>query len=428
MAVGGFLQANVMSEPGDAALTLAVATGIGLLVGAERERRKGTGRGRAAAGLRTFALVGLLGGLTAVLESGAAILVGGGFVAVAAALSYIYGDREDPGITTEVALVVVFFLGVVAHTAPELAAAGGVIVTVLLAARRMLHRFVKRVLTESELHDALLFAGAALVVLPFVPDTTIGPYDVFNPFRTWLFVVLIMGVSGAGYIAMRAVGPRIGLALSGIAAGFVSSTATIGAMGARARQDPHVAGPATAGAVLSTIATIVQMGILLAAADRETLRAVAPALILGGLAAATYGGAFALFALRRPVSGDTTTGRPFDLRVAFGFAAVLTTVLFLSAALEDWIGPGGVAIGVALAGFPDTHAPALSVAALAASGTIEASDTIVPILLAMTTNSVTKVVVAYATGGRGYALRVGPGVLAVLVALWAGGAFALVAD
>src|SRR5690606_27319879 len=98
---------------------------IGLLVGAERERRKGTGTGRAAAGVRTFALVGLLGGLSAILGGQAALLVAGLFVGIAAALSYVMGDREDPGITTEVALVVVFLLGALAEQAPELAAGVG---------------------------------------------------------------------------------------------------------------------------------------------------------------------------------------------------------------------------------------------------------------------------------------------------------------
>src|SRR5690606_6682949 len=113
----------------------------------------------------------------------------------------------------------------------------------------------------------------------------------FNPFRTWLFVVLIMGVSGAGYIAMRAVGPRLGLALSGFGAGFVSSTATIGAMGSRARQQLDVVGPTAAGALLSSVATLIQMSIFLAAASIDTLEAMAPALVLGGVVAAGYGGA-----------------------------------------------------------------------------------------------------------------------------------------
>jgi uncharacterized membrane protein (DUF4010 family) len=415
-----WLNSGLFDEPTETALTLAVATGIGLLVGAERERRKGTGQGRAAAGIRTFALVGLAGGIAAILGT-AALLVAGAFVATAAALSYIFGDREDPGITTEVALVTVFLLGALAHEAPEVAAAAGVIVTVLLASRRTLHDFVRRVLTEEELRDGLLFAGAALVVLPFVPDTTIGPYDVFNPFRVWLFVVLIMGVSGAGYIAMRAMGPRIGLALSGLAAGFVSSTATIGAMGSRARQQVDLQGPAAAGALLSSVATIVQMAIFLAAANADTFEAMIAALVLGGATAVVYGGIFALIMLRRSTAAEAQTGRPFDLRVAFGFAAILSTVLFVSAALQDVVGPQGVAVGVAIAGLADTHAPALSVASLVAAGQMEAEDAIIPILLAMTTNSGSKMVIAYSTGGLGYALRVWPGVLAILAALWMGG-------
>ncbi len=417
-------EGNLIDEPMEAALTLAVATGIGLLVGTERERRKGAGQGRAAAGIRTFALIGLLGGLAAVIGTWPVLVVAGGFVALVAALSYVYGERDDPGITTEVSLVTVFLLGVLAHELPELAAAAGVTVTVLLAARRALHDFVNRVLTEDELRDALLFAGAALVILPFVPDTTIGPYDVFNPFRVWLFVVLIMGVSGAGYIAMRAVGPQLGLALSGFAAGFVSSTATIGAMGARARQQPEVVGPTAGGAMLSSVATLVQMGIFLAAASAVTLEAMAPALIFGALLALVYGGGFALLGLRSTAEAPQT-GRPFDLRVALGFPTILTIVLFASAALDETVGQRGVIAAVAIAGVADTHAPALSVASLVAAGQLDADQAVLPILMAMTTNTASKMLIAFTTGGKAYAMRVWPGLLAVLGALWAGGALAL---
>ena len=415
-----FAQVSLTGSQLDDGLTLAIAAGIGLLVGVERERRKGAGKGRAAAGVRTFALVGLLGGLSAILGGQAALLIAGLFVGVAAALSYVMGDREDPGITTEVALVVVFLLGALAEQSPELAAAVGVAVTILLAARQRLHRFVQATLTEDEVHDFLLFAGAAMVVLPLVPNETVGPFDVFNPFRMWLLVVLVMAVSGAGYVAMRAAGPSVGLALSGLAAGFVSSSATIGAMGSRSREQRELLLPCVAGAVLSTVATVVQMAIVVGASDESTLRELAIPLVLGGIAAAGYGLVFALQAFRGGIGEEIQPGRAFSLRTAVIFAATLTAILFLAAALQEWLGDSGVAVAAAAGGFADTHAPAISVAALVANGRLEPDQAVIPILLALSTNSLTKVVLAMTAGRAPFALRVVPGVLIVLAVIWAG--------
>ena len=116
---------------------------------------------------------------------------------------------------------------------PALAAGLAVTVAVLLAARSRLHRFVRSVLTEDELQDALIFAGATLVVLPLVPDRPMGPYGALNPHSIWILVILVMAISAAGYIAVRMLGARFGLPIAGLASGFISSTATIGAMGAR---------------------------------------------------------------------------------------------------------------------------------------------------------------------------------------------------
>ncbi|HMO95596.1 MAG TPA: MgtC/SapB family protein, partial [Tepidiformaceae bacterium] len=138
---------------------LAIALGIGLLLGVERERNKGVGPHRAPAGIRTFALVALLGGIAMAIGSHAVLAVALGFVAAAVLIAYALGDRTDPGLTTEVALLVAFLLGALAVEQPQLASGLAVAVTILLASRRHLHRFVNQALTEQEIHDGLLFAG-----------------------------------------------------------------------------------------------------------------------------------------------------------------------------------------------------------------------------------------------------------------------------
>jgi uncharacterized membrane protein (DUF4010 family) len=410
-----------MPESGSLPLSLAVALGIGLLIGAERERRKGSGPTRAPAGIRTFAIAALAGGVALAFGGVAILAVGTVVIGAFAAIAYARARAVDPGLTTEVALVTTFLLGAVAVRQPALAAGVGVVVAVLLASRTPLHRFVRKLLTEEEARDALLFAAAALVVLPLAPDEAIGPLGVFNARTLWKLVVLVMGISAAGYVALRILGARLGLPVSGLASGFISSVATIGSMGQRAVKEPSLSRAAVAGAVLSTVATVVQMVLLLLATSRATLSAMALPLLFAGIAAAAYGLVFALRNLRGKRSESAAVkGRPFDLKLAVAFAVVVTAILFAAAAVQQWLGTRGLAAAVALAGFADTHSAAISAASLAAARKISPGEAVVPILLALTTNTVTKAIAAFMAGGRRFALRVVPGLVLVILAAWAG--------
>ena len=151
---------------------LLAAIGIGLLIGIERERAKGGGSDRAAGGIRTFTLLGLLGAL-AHLMGHFGVLVAGIFVSLAVVASYRRSRATDPGLTTEVAMLVTFSLGVLAMRMAPVAAGMGVVVALVLAAKSRLHRFTRQVLTAQEMHDLLLLAAAAFVVLPLLPDRTI---------------------------------------------------------------------------------------------------------------------------------------------------------------------------------------------------------------------------------------------------------------
>src|SRR5690349_6775915 len=212
---------------------LAVAVAIGLLIGIERERRKSAGPERDAAGIRTFGLVAFLGSLSAAIPVPGVPLLSGVFVGALAVVSYVRSVSTDPGITTEVALMVAFLLGVLTQSSLALAAGLAVIVTIVLASRETLHRFVADTLTEDEFRDALTLGAAALVVLPLLPNVGLGPFQAFNPFTAWRLVVIVMIANGAGYVAQRAFGPGLGLPLAGFFGGFVSSTATVAAMRTR---------------------------------------------------------------------------------------------------------------------------------------------------------------------------------------------------
>ena len=219
-------------------LNLAAALGIGLLIGAERERRKGGGPARAPAGIRTFTVASLAGAASVMVGGAVVLAVTVTGVAALTAIAYLRSRSDDPGVTTEIALILTALLGGLAMQQPALAAGMAVGLAALLAARTPLHHFVRSVLTESEVNDALIFAGATLVVLPLLPNQALGPYDALNPRSIWIVVILVMAISAAGYVLVRMLGARFGLPIAGLASGFISSTATIGAMGARVQKSP----------------------------------------------------------------------------------------------------------------------------------------------------------------------------------------------
>ena len=401
-------------------LNLAVALGIGLLIGAERERRKGIGPSRSPAGIRTFAVTSLAGAVSFIVGGEVLLAIMTAGVVVLTAAAYWRGHDGDPGLTTEIALILTALLGGLSMQQPALAAGLAVIVAILLVARSRLHRFVRSVLTEDELHDALIFAGATLVVLPLVPDRPMGPFGAINPHSIWILVILVMAISAAGYIAVRLLGARFGLPISGLASGFISSTATIGAMGARAAKTKDVLAAAVAGAVLSTIATIIQLALVLAATNMTTFRALSVPLICAGLAAVVYGTVFTVQALQRKTDSDAQGGRAFSLPTALVFALTLSSILVASAALREWFGETGIIVAAALAGFLDTHSAAISVASLVASGKMSVADAVFPILAGLSSNTISKIFLAGTSGGRSFALRVIPGLIVVAVAAWAG--------
>jgi uncharacterized membrane protein (DUF4010 family) len=345
-----------------------------------------------------------------------------GAVAVFVAIEAHRIQDADPGVTTEVALVLTVLLGAFAVRDPAMAAGAGVTLAILLAARTPMHRFVSSVLSAGEVRDALIFAGATLVILPLLPDRAVGPFAALNPHSIWVVVLLVLAISAAGHVAVRALGAKFGLPLAGLASGFISSVATIGAMSARAAKTPAVLSAAAAGAVLSTVATIVQMTIVIGATSATTLHALAGPLACAGLAAVAYGAVFTVRALHQSPVLEPEPDRALNPAGALVFAATLAVILVASAALRAWFGETGSVVAATLAGLVDAHAAAISIASLVASGRMTAQDAVVPILAGFTTNTMTKVVFASIGGGRAFALRVVPGLVLVAASVWLGAA------
>jgi len=406
-------------------LHYGIALGLGLLIGAERERRKGVGQTRSPAGIRTFAICSLMGAVS--LNLGGPVLLATVLVSVAALLvmSYRLTQESDPGLTTEAVLLLTLLLGSLAMREPTLASGLAVMVTILLTIRAPLHRFVSTILSETELNDALIFGAAALVVLPLAPDQYLGPFDALNPRTIWKIVLLILSISAIGYILLRVIGPRFGLPIAGLVSGFVSSAATIGAMGTRAAQEPSLVGAAVAGAVLSTVATVLQMAVVLQATSQSLLTALWVSLVCAGVTATVYGVIFTLKSIRQQVPNAPEVGTPFSIQTALVFAATLAAVMLFAAALQQWMGTTGVIAAAAMGGFVDTHSAAVSVASLVAAGKLTTDEAVLPVLAGLTTNTVTKIVVAVFAGDRRFVGAIIPGLLLVILAAWIGASFAL---
>jgi uncharacterized membrane protein (DUF4010 family) len=398
-------------------LGFAAALGGGLLIGIERERRKGAGPRRAPAGVRSFALAALAGAGATALAQPLLIAIGALLISALAVVAYWRRRTHDPGVTTALALLVTYLLGALAIEHPIFAAGGSVVVTTLLAGRRTLHEFSVDTLSEVELRDGLVFAAAALILLPLLPDQPVASAAGANPRRIWGLVVLFMALQAAGHVALRAVGARLGLALSGLAAGFVSSTGTIAALGARARQAPELRMACVAGALFSTVATVLLLGVVVLAVYPPALGALAPSLA-AALAAAAGSAAFSLWRQRGKASPAPTPGRAFNLPYAVGFAAILTAVTAVVSLADRYLGDTAAAAATAVAGAFDVHAAATSALSLAAGGKLAIAAVRAATLVAFSTNTISKLVAAFVGGGRIYGIEVGSGLIVTLAAAW----------
>lgn len=398
-------------------LGFAAALGGGLLIGIERERRKGTGPHRALAGVRTFALASLAGAGAQALGQPLLIAAGAALIGALASIAYWRNRSRDPGVTTELALLVAYLLGVIAIEHPAVSAGGSVVVALLLASRRTLHKFSVDVLSATELRDGLVFAAAALILLPLLPNQPLAWTLGINPRQLWGLVVLFMAVQAAGYVASRAAGPRLGLALSGLVGGFVSSTGTIAALGARARQSPAHQRSCVAGALFSTVATVVLLGVVVLAVFPPALSSLAPSLLCA-LAAAIAAAAVPLWRQHGAEPPARPAGRAFNLVYAMGFALLLVGVTAAVSFVDRSWGAGALATATALAGALDVHAAATSVVSLAASGKIAVQDVPLPVLVAFSANTIMKGIAAFIGGGRVYGAWVVVGIVFTAAAAW----------
>ncbi|MEO1766189.1 MgtC/SapB family protein [Thiobacter aerophilum] len=393
-------------SPFHAIFPFLVSLGLGLLIGLERERNP-----RAKAGLRTFALTSLLGTLCAMLSQqiGSPWLLVVGFAAVAATIVTAYlGEtppETEPGTTTEAALLVSYVLGALVWQGErELSIMLAIVTTVLLYLKPEMQGIARR-LTRRDLVSILQFAVLSFVILPVLPDRDFGPYHAFNPHQTWLMVVLISGISLAGYVALRVLGQRYGTLLLGFLGGLVSSTATTLVYARHGRAHIEMVPIAATVIALANLVVLVRLALLAAAVACAALPALLP--VLGG--GFTLGLLITALQWQRSAPAANLplpeTANPTELRTALAFGVLYALILFVAslvAARGNLAGLYGVA---AVAGITDVDAITLSSLRLFNLGSLEAAEVARVILVGFLANLLVKLGLAFAVGGRALGLR-----------------------
>lgn len=407
---------------------LAVALGIGLLVGLDRERVELRKDQSFLAGIRTFPLIALSGALSVLLVDVAGMwltVVAFAAVCAIAVIAYVRSSAAGHvGSTTEIAVLTTFLLGAVAGAGHLLvAAAGGIAIAILLVAKPRLQA-LSRAISEEEMWATLELAVISAIVLPLLPDQGFGPWEVLNPYRIWLVVVLVATVSFAGFIAERILGERAGLLATAVLGAIASSTAVTVAMSQRAKADPAHSSPPAAAVVLAGAVMCVRVAILCAVLGAGILPKLLPAVIamtLCGLAAAWWIARRGDPARARKSEEQTKIRNPFSLRSTLVFGAIFALTLLAVRYGRETFGESGTLPIAAVSSMVDVDAVAIAFARAGAGPT----DWLIPataVIVAMVTNTIVKMGIGAAIGRGSFRREValGLGAMAVVGAV-AGG-------
>lgn len=350
---------------------LGVALGLGLLVGLQRQRTEAR-----LAGFRTFPLVTVFGTFCALLaENFGGWTVAAGLVALAAIilignLEEIRTGRIEPGMTTEAALLLMFAVGAyLVHGATAIAIAVGGGVAVLLHLKPQLHEVATRI-GDADFKAVMQFVLISLVIQPILPNQFYGPFQVLNPYRIWLMVVLIVGISLSGYVIYRLFGQRAGLLAGGILGGLISSTATTVSYARRSREVPDLQGMAAFVILVATAVLYLRLILIIGSTTPSFLPKAGPPLAVMFLA-------MSLITLKawRSDHGDHGTlpeqSNPTEMKTALVFAAIAVVLLAIAAARE-YLGQRGLYVVGALSGLTDMDAIALSMSQMVTSDKVDA--------------------------------------------------------
>lgn len=376
---------------------------IGLIVGIERE----SDSEERHAGLRDFVTIGLAGGLCGLL--GMAWLTAAALTALTAMLVvFRMQNPQRTGITTELAAVVTFLLCVLASTpglafGAPLAIALTVVLALFLDAREALRRLARETLSDEEYWDTLRFLAVIFVILPILPDQDMGPFGGFNPYRTWIFVILVSSINFLGYFFQKFLGAQRSLALTAVAGGIGSSTASTLAFSRRAAAEPERAREWAYAAVVSNVILQVRVAAILWLAGGPLLGASGVALALMTAAGAVYARALRPGARPEGPMPAPKLGNPLRLTAAIQFGLLFAAVRFLARAAAALYGSSGTLASSAVGGSVDVDAIVFSLGGLLREGRVGTGLAVWCLLVALAANAVLKTALAWSIAGRRFA-------------------------
>jgi len=394
---------NMTVTMGETFIHLGIAIAIGFIIGLERGwKGRAAEEGMRVAGLRTFGLIGLLGGLWGLLaETLGQWLLGFAFLALAVLLVVGHAisvkATKDYGITTVVAALIAFALGALAVTGyMHIAAAGAIVTAMILRLKPVLHSWLTR-LEYGELSAILKLALIWIVILPLLPNRGYGPWQAINPYEIWWMVVLIAGISFAGYVAIKTVGASKGLLITGFLGGLVSSTAATLNLSKLAQKKTRIA---TICAAILLAEAIMFPRILL------EVSVVNPALLYPVLlpillmTSVMVVGVFLLWRKKgQAQEGELPVTNPFQIKMALQFGLFLALVMLLAKAAMTWLGETGVYLVAFVSGFADVDAITLSLSSMAAKD-LAPEAAINGIVIAAIVNTMFKTFLALFIAGR----------------------------
>ncbi len=375
------------------------AAAFGLLIGLQREfiARRASENRRDFAGARTHALIGLLGCSAAFLGDTiastfvlpAVLLITGALLIVA----YFTSTRENrPGMTSEVAAVIVFLVGAICHTGEFAIAAAVAVTTTVLLALKVQTRWLASHLTAEDVQATLTFAVLTLIVLPILPRTPIGPapFDVLVPYKVWLMVVLISGISFVGYVLVKVAGPQKGVGITGLLGGMVSSTAVTLSFAQRSRTMSELSKPFALAILLAWTVMFARVLVEVAVINLALLKFVWMPMVLACIASFAYCAYlhFADSSDTEPLVGDYTN--PFELGPALTFGAIYMLIIVVANLAVIHFGDLGVYVSSIASGLADVDAITLSMAELSRTGGVPPAVAARAIVLAAASNTLVK--------------------------------------
>ncbi|HNT76891.1 MAG TPA: MgtC/SapB family protein [Anaerolineae bacterium] len=407
----------------------AVALGLGILIGIQREAVSKDPEERLFAGVRTFGLLSLVGyaaalasaQLTSALPFLATLLVYGALLA----LSYRRDvDEGKPGMTTEIASIATFFIGAMCYwNMIVLAAALAVTVTVTLSLKPQFRAFT-HALTRNDIYATLKFAVISIIVLPVLPNQTFGPppFDVLNPYKIWLMVVFISGISFLGYVMIKTIGARRGIGLTGLLGGIASSTAVTLSFAERSRENPKLARPFAFALLVAWTVMFVRVILVLFTLHSALAQQVLTPMLVAMAAGGVYG-VYLFFSQRSYTQEDLKFVNPFELGPAIKFGLIYAVILVISKAAQVYFGDAGVYVSSFVSGLADVDAIALSMVDLTRSGGLDATVGARATVIAALANTLFKGGFALVSGSPtlrkslwpGLALMVGAGILGLFL-------------